>query len=298
MVSTSSPTQCIRIRFGRIAGGATCSALLFLTTACSPPAPAGAESTVELAITNARLIDGLGGPARDGVTLLIDGERIHDVVQNYAGTPAAAATIDAAGMTVMPGLSELHVHSTVEFWTDVRSGGYPDPSVAITSDEDMAEFRRERLPDRLQSFLDTGVTTIVDPGGFFPFVVEIRDQVASGELAGPRMFVTGRLFTAPGVVLLFGTDFQGVGTPADPRELILSEIKVLKAAGLSNAEVIEMITGNARFHPMTPEDIGTIEAGKLADIIIVDADPLTEIEAMTWPTVVVKGGQILVDKRG
>jgi imidazolonepropionase-like amidohydrolase len=102
---------------------------------------------------------------------------------------------------------------------------------------------------------------------------------------------------AAGVALLFGTDFAGVGTPADPRQPILSEIHVLTLAGLSNAEVIQVITGNAAKHPMTPEDIGTIEPGKLADIIIVDDDPLTNIESITYPWVVIKGGQIVVDKR-
>ena len=112
-------------------------------------------------------------------------------------------------------------------------------------------------------------------------------------MVGPSL----KAYQAAGVTLLFGTDFAGVGNPADLRQLILSEINVLRLAGLSNAEVIQAMTGNMAKHPMTPEDIGTIEPGKLADIIIVDDDPLTNIESITYPWVVIKGGQIVVDKR-
>ena len=102
---------------------------------------------------------------------------------------------------------------------------------------------------------------------------------------------------AAGVALLFGTDFAGIGTPPDLRQLILSEIHVLTLAGFSNEEVIQAMTGNAAKHPMTPEDIGTIEPGKLADIIILDDDPLTNIETITHPRIVIKGGQIVVNKQ-
>ena len=103
---------------------------------------------------------------------------------------------------------------------------------------------------------------------------------------------------AAGVTLLFGTDFvPGAGSPRHPREPILSAINVWRIAGFSNAEIIQAITGHAAKHPMTPGDIGTIEPGKLADIIIVNDDPLTHIESITSPQVVIKGGRIVIDKR-
>jgi imidazolonepropionase-like amidohydrolase len=40
------------------------------------------------------------------------------------------------------------------------------------------------------------------------------------------------------------------------------------------------------------ERLGTLEPGKLADVIIVDGDPLTDLEAMDRVVAVVKGGEV------
>ena len=422
-------------------------------------------ASADLVISNARLIDGTGAAPVEGAAVVVVGERIVSV--DGSGASAGAAVIDAGGRTLMPGLSELHVHSSLEFWVDVEDDDfYPSPEVAITSDAEMAEFRAERLPARMLSFLDAGVTTIMDPGGFLPYVVEVRDQVAAGEFLGPRMYVSGRLFTGPkghpavtvcnndewciehltcntndpeaarqcardivaagvdglklvyddgstwpmelerlskealfaivdeghklgvpvvahtstldeavdavyagvdglvhevtdkggklvsssgeylpellnrfnipmtttvrfvgleeepgerrdmamraiegriapslqahakaGVVLLFGTDFEGIGTPAEPRPLIEAEMRVLLASGFNEMDVIKMMTGNSAKHPFTPDDYGVVAPGKLADLIILDDDPLEDLTAATRPVVVIKGGEVVIDKR-
>ena len=100
-----------------------------------------------------------------------------------------------------------------------------------------------------------------------------------------------------GVVLLFGTDFQGIGTPADPRPLMEAEMRALLASGFSAMDVIRMMTGNSARHPFTPDDYGVIAPGKLADLIVLDGDPLEDLTAATRPVVVVKGGEIVIDKR-
>ena len=45
------------------------------------------------------------------------------------------------------------------------------------------------------------------------------------------------------------------------------------------------------------DDLGTLEAGKLADIVIIDGDPLADISNLLNVAVVVKGGKIVVDHR-
>ncbi len=61
--------------------------------------------------TNVRLFDGKSPTLRDGLHLLVDGNRIQSI---GAGTPAApdgAQTIDARGRVLMPGLIDAHWHS-------------------------------------------------------------------------------------------------------------------------------------------------------------------------------------------
>ena len=68
----------------------------------------------------------------------------------------------------------------------------------------------------------------------------------------------------------------------------------LKAQGsfLSPMEVIEAGTRHAAYVCGQEKDLGTLEQGKLADVIIVDGDPLIDIGAMSKVVVVIKGGEI------
>jgi imidazolonepropionase-like amidohydrolase len=43
-------------------------------------------------------------------------------------------------------------------------------------------------------------------------------------------------------------------------------------------------------------EIGTLEAGKLADIVIIDGDPLTDVNDFTKVVTVIKGGEVIVER--
>jgi hypothetical protein len=62
---------------------------------------------------NARLIDGVAAQPRDGVSIVVEGERISTV--GGADVPARgdATVIDLKGQTVLPGLIDTHVHTTM-----------------------------------------------------------------------------------------------------------------------------------------------------------------------------------------
>jgi imidazolonepropionase-like amidohydrolase len=72
----------------------------------------------------------------------------------------------------------------------------------------------------------------------------------------------------------------------------LREMRLLLAAGLTPMHVIEAGTRNAAQVCGHGNELGTLEPGKLADVIVVDGDPLTDIEAMSRVSVVIKDGQI------
>lgn len=99
-----------------------------------------------------------------------------------------------------------------------------------------------------------------------------------------------RRFHALGGILAVGNDFGGVERVAPG--MPLTEIQLLLAAGLTPMEVLEASTRYAAFVCGLDDSIGTLEAGKLADIIVVSGDPLDDLAAMDNVAAVVKGGEL------
>jgi imidazolonepropionase-like amidohydrolase len=113
------------------------------------------------------------------------------------------------------------------------------------------------------------------------------------DLVGPSL----RAYMKAGISLTIGTDYDGAGLDPDPADAFRSEAKALVAAGFTELEVISMATGNASRHPVVPLTLGSIQPGKIADLLILDDDPLHDITALTRPVIVIKEGRILIDKR-
>src|SRR5258707_4570506 len=67
-------------------------------------------SEERLWLTNARLLDGTGAAARDGVSLLVESGRIVRLGSATDAAPEGATTIDLASRTLLPGLVDSHAH--------------------------------------------------------------------------------------------------------------------------------------------------------------------------------------------
>jgi len=98
-----------------------------------------------------------------------------------------------------------------------------------------------------------------------------------------------------GVTIVLGTDTVGDYFPAGSNTI--SEAEHMVEAGMSPVQVIQAATRNAAENLGRGDDLGTLEAGKLADLIIVDGDPLEDISVLRTLWLVMKGGQIAVDNR-
>jgi len=101
---------------------------------------------------------------------------------------------------------------------------------------------------------------------------------------------TAKLYDA-GVPLIFGTD-----TPfafGNFFHSVMNEIHGLKAAGLPNEVILRMATSDAAAALGIDDRVGTIEPGKLADLVLVDGDPVADIEALSRVTLVAKEGRIV-----
>ena len=98
-----------------------------------------------------------------------------------------------------------------------------------------------------------------------------------------------------GVKIVMGTDSGIDGHGSNARELTM-----LTQAGLTPMQAIVASTQTAAECLALGDKIGTLETGKLADLLIVDGDPLTDIKVLEDKTrlkVVMKDGQIVIDRR-
>ena len=142
-----------------------------------------------IVIANARLFDGTGASARSAAILVIDG-----VIVKIAGdapslgAPADATVIDATGKTVLPGLIDLHTHLTYEDGGDATTSGARDT-------QSSAALRGQ---ERLRYFVESGVTSVRDAASAGDVPFELKQWVAAGKIAGPRVFPVGQLITGVG----------------------------------------------------------------------------------------------------
>jgi imidazolonepropionase-like amidohydrolase len=99
-----------------------------------------------------------------------------------------------------------------------------------------------------------------------------------------------------GVRVVAGTDAGGWGHPANARELQC----MVEDAGMTPVQALRAATGLAAQCLGLEKDIGTVEKGKLADLVVVDGDPLRDVKVLQDKArikLVFKGGQVQVDRR-
>lgn len=105
-----------------------------------------------------------------------------------------------------------------------------------------------------------------------------------------HLAIVGKLHKA-GVSIICGTD-AGIGVTV-PGFSIHNELAFYKAAGLSNFEVLKTATVNAAKTHKIMNNLGTIEVGKMANLILVDENPLLNINTLKNPNIVFINGRKL-----
>jgi imidazolonepropionase-like amidohydrolase len=100
---------------------------------------------------------------------------------------------------------------------------------------------------------------------------------------------------AAGVQIAAGTDAGPDYLPLGRESLVL-ELALMVELGMTPPEAIESCTRQAARLLGVEEDLGTLEVGKVADILVVDGDPLADISALNQVRHVVKEGQVITGK--
>jgi len=141
-----------------------------------------AETTL---LANAVLIDCTGSEPHERASILVEGERIREVrLGGTSPTGTHDTVIDCAGMTLLPGLTDAHVHiGAIDVNILDQHREYPSNLIALM----MARI----LEDTLQQ----GFTTVRDAGGTD---WSFKAAVERGLVEGPRLLVSDRPLSQTG----------------------------------------------------------------------------------------------------
>jgi imidazolonepropionase-like amidohydrolase len=123
-----------------------------------------------------------------------------------------------------------------------------------------------------------------------PWPESIIDGDGRGQEAGYKP-VNARTSWDAGIVYGYGTD-----TTYDPKAGLRNELKTLYLM-FSMQDIIKLMGPNSAAYIQMSDQLGTLEAGKLADVTVVDGNPLEGFWNMLNTKVVLKGGVVVVDKR-
>ncbi len=149
--------------------------LLLLLTAL----PSTAQTT---ALVGGRIVDGFGGEPLENGVLVIEGDTIVAMgPEGMVEIPEGAEIISTEGMTVLPGLWDMHVHLMIVGHSDYEHWDrtYID------------RLRDEIMPAAAEQLLLAGVTSVRDLGAPLEDSLAIREAIASGEIPGPTVYISG-----------------------------------------------------------------------------------------------------------
>ena len=189
---------------------------------------------------------------------------------------------------VWHGLRDVHDETAAKnLATRVAAAGVPvDPTL-------LAFYNLMRVAETRGDYLNRPGVDILNP------LVVAQEQENydrwSGEAIAPARAAfdfykrATKIFAEAGVLIVTGSD-AGIFTNIPGRSLI-QELHLLSEAGLSHGEVLRAATQNAAVALGEADEAGRIAPGQRADLILLDSNPLDDLDAAGRPAMVIAGGR-------
>ncbi|HTN91848.1 MAG TPA: amidohydrolase family protein [Sorangium sp.] len=253
------------------------------------------DAAHSVAIVGATLVDGRGGPPVRDAVVVVRGDRVVAAgARGATDVPAGAEVVSGAGLSVLPGLIDAHFHLDGDDGlpglflqrgvTSLRAPGQwveaydaarrPGPVPRLFLAGPLLDGPARARPESAMRVRDAAAPPLAlverRAGGDGATEAQVlgfenrRRPAGAARRAGVRV-VVGSHDTAPRAER--GWAYQ-------------RELELLVESGLSPMEVLVAGTlENARFLGID-DRLGSIQPGKLADLVLIEGDPLADIRAM------------------
>lgn len=202
-------------------------ALLLLAQAprevAPPPRP-----PERILVKAAHLIDGRSDTPREGLAVLVEGDRIAKIGPAAELAGQAQKTIDLGNAWLLPGLIDAHTHVLLQ--GDITAADYDEQLL-----KESIPYRTLRASLSARTAVMNGFTTIRDleTEGAMYADVDLKTAIARGVIPGPRMYVATRSMAPTGMYPLLGYSWeipvpsgvQVVDGPDEIRKAVREEAK-------------------------------------------------------------------------
>ena len=218
------------------------------------------------------MVDAIAQAGADGIKIIFDASRDNSRFDTALGR----AVTDRASAHDLPVMAHAHTNGDINDALGLGVSGFVHIPHEPISDE---------LLERMMATDSSFATTLSN------------SQLVAGQPSefprGPQKQNLTALVGA-GFLVAFGTNNAGGESVGSA---LLTETQALQDAGMTSSQILTALTAGAAEYLGRLNELGTIEAGKRADLLIVEGDPTTDLTALTNVVAVVKDGALIVDYR-
>jgi imidazolonepropionase-like amidohydrolase len=151
--------------------------------------------------------------------------------------------------------------------------------------DDLAHMIFDELPDDL-------IARVIKQDAYWVPTLELAQCTGNLSVTADNL----RSFSQSGGNVALGTDFAGFRNCEFDLGMPIAEIDLMLEADMTPMQIIVAATKHAAHVCGLEDELGTLEVGKIADILVVAGDPLDDMQVLTDVQMVVHSGVVILDE--